>query len=135
MDYAIGAARRLRVFKHIARTVASSPQKALTRRWEMISRRSIDLMLDLIENRVACMQVIDREDHRQLAIMTQARRELLALRDRSAGAISRVAGAASGAAAAVAAGSVGGDIATLTQVAIAAAPRAPAATTATAAAA
>ena len=46
----------------------------------MMSRRSIDVMLDLIENRVACMQVIDREDHRQLAIMTQARRELLALR-------------------------------------------------------
>ena len=45
----------------------------------MISRRSIELMLDLIENRVACMQVIDREDHRQLAIMTQARRELMAM--------------------------------------------------------
>jgi hypothetical protein len=53
---------------------------AQTRRLAMMSRRSIDIMLDLIENRVACMQVIDREDHRQLAIMTQARRELLALR-------------------------------------------------------
>jgi len=45
----------------------------------MMSRRSIDMMLDLIENRVACMQVIDREDHRQLAILTQARREILSL--------------------------------------------------------
>jgi hypothetical protein len=33
------------------------------------------------------MQVVDREDHRQLAIMTQARRELLALRDQASGAI------------------------------------------------
>jgi hypothetical protein len=53
----------------------------------MLSRRSIELMLDLIENRVACMQVVDREDHRQLAIMTQARRALLALRDQASGAI------------------------------------------------
>ena len=45
----------------------------------MLSRRSIDMMLDLIENRVACMQVIDREDHRQLAILTQARKEILSL--------------------------------------------------------
>ncbi len=45
----------------------------------MLSRRSIDMMLDLIENRVACMQVIDREDHRQLAILTQARKEILTL--------------------------------------------------------
>ena len=52
----------------------------------MMSRRSIELMLDLIENRVACMQVVDREDHRQLAIMTQARRELLALRAAQGGA-------------------------------------------------
>ncbi|MBL8697412.1 MAG: hypothetical protein JNK67_03510 [Alphaproteobacteria bacterium] len=45
----------------------------------MLSRRSIDMLLDLIENRVACMQVIDREDHRQLAILTQARREILSM--------------------------------------------------------
>ncbi|MBM3523283.1 MAG: hypothetical protein FJX57_10025 [Alphaproteobacteria bacterium] len=37
------------------------------------------MLLDLIENRVACMQVIDREDHRQLAILTQARREILSM--------------------------------------------------------
>jgi hypothetical protein len=62
----------------------------------MISRRSIELMLDLIENRVACMQVVDREDHRQLAIMTQARRELLALKAGPAGGIRRFAGASAG---------------------------------------
>jgi hypothetical protein len=44
-----------------------------------LSRRSIDMIIDLIENRVACMQVVDREDHRQLAILTQARRELMTL--------------------------------------------------------
>jgi hypothetical protein len=44
-----------------------------------LSRRSIDMLMDLIENRIACMQVVDREDHRQLAILTQARREILTL--------------------------------------------------------
>jgi len=44
-----------------------------------LSRRSIDMMMDLIENRIACMQVVDREDHRQLAILTQARREIMTL--------------------------------------------------------
>lgn len=68
----------------------------------MISRRSIELMIDLVENCMACMQVIDREDHRQLAIMTQARRELLALRDGSAGSAPRRAAGASPAAIAVA---------------------------------
>ena len=43
----------------------------------MLSRRSIDMLFDLIENRLATMQVIDREDRRQLAILTQAQRELL----------------------------------------------------------
>jgi len=42
----------------------------------MMSRRSIDILIDLVENRMACMQVIDREDHRQFAILSQARREL-----------------------------------------------------------
>lgn len=65
----------------------------------MLSRRSIDMMLDLIENRVACMQVVDREDHRQLAILTQARRELLAIRTQAP----RGSGASVPAAAAVAA--------------------------------
>jgi len=44
-----------------------------------ISRRSIDMLMDLIENRIACMQVVDREDHRQLAILTQARREIMTM--------------------------------------------------------
>ena len=42
----------------------------------MMSRRSIDILIDLVENRMACMQVVDREDHRQFAILSQARREL-----------------------------------------------------------
>ncbi len=46
----------------------------------MISRRSIDILVDLVENRMACMQVVDREDHRQFAILSQARRELQAMK-------------------------------------------------------
>jgi hypothetical protein len=89
--YAFGVSARLRVLKQQAANVPLA-RLALTRSSEMISRRSIDLMLDLIENRVACMQVIDREDHRQLAIMTQARRELLALRAGATAALRRAEG-------------------------------------------
>ena len=44
-----------------------------------LSRRSIHTLLDLIENKMSCMQVFDREDARELAILEHARRELVAL--------------------------------------------------------
>jgi hypothetical protein len=44
-----------------------------------LSRRSIHTLLDLVENKMSCMQVFDREDARELAILEHARRELAAL--------------------------------------------------------
>jgi len=44
-----------------------------------LSRRSVHTLLDLVENKLACMQVYDREDARELAILEQARRELAAM--------------------------------------------------------
>ncbi len=44
-----------------------------------LSRRSVVMLLDLIENKLACMQVLDREDARELATIEQARREILAM--------------------------------------------------------
>ncbi len=41
-----------------------------------LSRRSIQTLMDLVENKLSCMQVVDREDARELAILESARREL-----------------------------------------------------------
>ncbi len=46
-----------------------------------LSKRSIDVLVDLLENKLSCMQVYDRDDARELAILEQCRRELLALRN------------------------------------------------------
>jgi hypothetical protein len=43
-----------------------------------LSRRTVQTLLDLVENKLACMQVSDREDARELAILEHARRELAA---------------------------------------------------------
>jgi len=44
-----------------------------------LSRRSVHTLLDLVENKLSCMQVFDREDARELAILEHARRELATL--------------------------------------------------------
>jgi hypothetical protein len=44
-----------------------------------LSRRSIHTLLDLVEIKLSCMQVFDREDARELAILEHARRELATL--------------------------------------------------------
>ena len=41
-----------------------------------LSKRSIDTLTDLIEIKLSCIQVYDREDARELAVLEQARREL-----------------------------------------------------------
>ena len=46
-----------------------------------LSKRSIDVLTDLLENKLSCMQVYDRDDARELAILEQCRRELVALRN------------------------------------------------------
>ncbi len=43
-----------------------------------LSRRSAQTLLDLVENKLSCLMVYDREDARELAILEQARRELAA---------------------------------------------------------
>lgn len=41
-----------------------------------LSKRTIDTLTDLIEIKLSCMQVYDREDARELAALEQCRREL-----------------------------------------------------------
>ena len=42
----------------------------------MMTRRSIEALLDLVEIKMSCMQVMDREDARELAILEGCKREL-----------------------------------------------------------
>ncbi|MBI3711047.1 MAG: hypothetical protein HY246_25665 [Proteobacteria bacterium] len=44
-----------------------------------LSRRSAQALIDLVEIKLSCMQVLDREDARELAVLEHARRELMAL--------------------------------------------------------
>ncbi len=44
-----------------------------------LHRRSIEMLLDLVDNKLTSMQVIDREDAREMALLEAAKRELEAL--------------------------------------------------------
>lgn len=43
----------------------------------MLSRRSAETLLDLVENKLSCLVVHDREDAREQAVLEAARRELM----------------------------------------------------------
>ena len=44
-----------------------------------ISKRTVETLLDLVEVKLSCMQVSDREDQRELAELENCRRELRGL--------------------------------------------------------
>ena len=44
-----------------------------------LSRRSVETLLDLVEIKLSCLEVQDREDAKELAILATARRELAAI--------------------------------------------------------
>ncbi len=44
-----------------------------------LNRRSIELLLDLIDNKLTSMQVIDRDDQRDYATLERVRHELEAI--------------------------------------------------------
>lgn len=46
-----------------------------------LSKRSIETLLDLVEIKLSCIQVFDRDDARELAALENARSELQALSD------------------------------------------------------
>ncbi len=47
-----------------------------------ISQQSLEALIDLIEIKLSCMEVWDRDDRRELARLQQARGELLGLAGR-----------------------------------------------------
>jgi hypothetical protein len=44
-----------------------------------LSKRSLDTLIDLVEIKISCMEVWDREDRREIANLQQASAELRAL--------------------------------------------------------
>ena len=49
----------------------------------MLSKRSVETLLDLVEIKLSCLEVIDREDARERAHLETCRRELAAMRSDS----------------------------------------------------
>jgi hypothetical protein len=49
-----------------------------------LTRRSIATLLDLVEIKLSCIEVVDREDHRELKTLRACREELLQMLDREA---------------------------------------------------
>jgi hypothetical protein len=47
-----------------------------------LTRRSIATLLDLVEIKLSCIEVVDREDHRELKTLRACRDELLQLLQR-----------------------------------------------------
>jgi hypothetical protein len=47
-----------------------------------LSRRSITTLLDLVEIKLSCIEVVDREDHREVKTLRACREELLQMLDR-----------------------------------------------------
>ena len=59
-----------------------------------LSQRSIETLLDLVEIKLSCLEVYDREDAREKSYLENARRELSAIKCRrltAADPVSRVA--------------------------------------------
>jgi len=46
-----------------------------------LSHRSIETLMDLVEIKLSCLQVVDRDDARELAALENARGELRAMSD------------------------------------------------------
>lgn len=50
------------------------------------TKKSIVTMIDLVENKLSCIQVIDRDDAKELAVLEQCLRELVAYAEQNHGA-------------------------------------------------
>lgn len=56
-----------------------------------LSQRSIETLLDLVEIKLSCLEVYDREDAREKSYLENARRELSIMKGRRLAAVSPVA--------------------------------------------
>jgi len=56
-----------------------------------LSQRSIETLLDLVEIKLSCLEVYDREDAREKSYLENARRELSSMKARRLAVVSPVA--------------------------------------------
>jgi hypothetical protein len=56
-----------------------------------LSQRSVETLLDLVEIKLSCLEVYDREDAREKSYLENARRELSSMKCRRLAAVSPVA--------------------------------------------
>ena len=56
-----------------------------------LSQRSIETLLDLVEIKLSCLEVYDREDAREKSYLENARRELSTMKGRRLAAVSPMA--------------------------------------------
>jgi hypothetical protein len=50
-----------------------------TRTMPLLSQRSIETLLDLVEIKLSCLEVYDREDAREKSYLESSRRELMSM--------------------------------------------------------
>ena len=55
-----------------------------------ITERSLETLIDLVEIKLSCMEVWDRDDRRELSLLEQARQELMVLNKRGVAASAEV---------------------------------------------
>tara|TARA_R110002072_G_scaffold205030_1_gene362946 strand:- start:42 stop:440 length:399 start_codon:yes stop_codon:yes gene_type:complete len=60
-------------------TVFAVPTNQGVRVMASFTKRSVETLIDLVEIKLSCLQVFDRDDAKELAALEQARRELVAL--------------------------------------------------------
>ena len=59
-----------------------------------LSQRSIETLLDLVEIKLSCLEVYDREDAREKSCLENVRRELSAMKSRRVAALNTATGVA-----------------------------------------
>jgi hypothetical protein len=67
-------------FKQMPSNIGPLVNRAATEARMSLTKRSVETILDLVEIKLNSMQVIDREDARELEILESCRRELLDIR-------------------------------------------------------
>jgi len=64
------------------RLISYSPDVLEAGAMSLLSQRSIETLLDLVEIKLSCLEVYDREDAREKSYLENARRELSAMKSR-----------------------------------------------------
>ena len=83
------ASHRRAMIQH--RLISYSPDVLEPAAMSSLSQRSIETLLDLVEIKLSCLEVYDREDAREKSYLENARRELSSMKARRLAVVSPVA--------------------------------------------